>query len=211
MNLDEYRRKRDFERTAEPSGREQAKRGARYVIQKHAASRLHYDFRLELDGVLKSWAVPKGPSFDPSVKSLAVQVEDHPLEYGNFEGVIPKGQYGGGTVMLWDHGTWEPEGDPVEAYRRGKLVFRLFGERLKGRWTLIRMGGKAGDGGKNWLLKKLDDGETPSERDKNILESMTTSVVSGRTMEQIARGDEAVKAPRRDSKGASDRHGRISG
>jgi bifunctional non-homologous end joining protein LigD len=200
MSLDGYRRKRDFEKTAEPSGREEAKRGARYVIQKHAASRLHYDFRLELDGVLKSWAVPKGPSLDPNVKVLAVHVEDHPLEYGTFEGVIPKGQYGGGTVMLWDHGTWEPEGDPVEAYRRGKLVFRLFGARLRGRWTLIRMGGKAGDGGKNWLLKKLDDDESASMRDDNILARMTTSVVSGRTMEQIARGDDAGKTPRGDSK-----------
>ena len=117
--------------------------GASYLIQKHDASRLHYDFRLELDGVLKSWAVPEGPSLDPAVKSLAVHVEDHPLEYGSFEGVIPQGEYGGGTVMLWDRGTWEPEGDAAESYRRGKLVFRLNGERLKGRWALIRMGGKA--------------------------------------------------------------------
>src|SRR4051794_30277660 len=181
MALTEYNRKRNFGITSEPPGEvpkaPAQDAGLGFVIQKHAASRLHYDFRLELDGVLKSWAIPKGPNLDPSVKSLAVHVEDHPHEYGTFEGVIPKGQYGGGTVMLWDHGTWESEGDPVEGYRRGKLVFRLFGERLKGRWALIRMSGKAGDGGKNWLLKKLDD-EYASTRDDNILARMTTSVVS---------------------------------
>ncbi len=165
MGLHEYRRKRDFQKTDEPAGRRSVKGGWQYLIQKHAASRLHYDFRLELDGVLKSWAVPKGPSLDPNVKSLAVHVEDHPIEYGSFEGVIPQGQYGGGTVMLWDRGTWEPEGDAAEAYQQGKLVFRLAGERLKGRWALIRMGGKAGQDGKNWLLKKIDDEEARSTAD----------------------------------------------
>ena len=119
---------------------------------------------------LKSWAVPKGPSLDPGKKSLAVHVEDHPLEYGSFEGVIPQGEYGGGTVMLWDRGTWEPEGDAAESYRRGKLVFRLNGERLKGRWALIRMGGKAGQDGKNWLLKKIDDDEARPADDHDILD-----------------------------------------
>jgi bifunctional non-homologous end joining protein LigD len=157
MDLKEYRQKRDFHKTSEPPGDQAEEPGARYLIQKHAASHLHYDFRLELGGVLKSWAVPKGPSLDPAVKSLAVHVEDHPLEYGSFEGMIPEGEYGGGTVMLWDRGTWAPEGDAAGSYRRGKLVFRLSGERLKGRWALFRMGGKAGRGGKNWLLKKLDD------------------------------------------------------
>ena len=186
MSLEQYRLKRHFGKTSEPRGGPAVKGGGQYLIQKHDASRLHYDFRLELDGVLKSWAVPKGPSLDPAKKSLAVHVEDHPLEYGSFEGTIPQGEYGGGTVMLWDRGTWEPEGDAAENYRRGKLVFRLNGERLKGRWALIRMGGKAGQDGKNWLLKKIDDEETHSGDDDDILARFTTSVATGRTMEQIA-------------------------
>jgi bifunctional non-homologous end joining protein LigD len=131
MPLAEYRRKRDFKQTAEPRGKRAASRGRLYVIQKHDASHLHYDFRLELDGVLKSWAVPKGPSLDPAQKRLAVHVEDHPVEYGSFEGTIPEGQYGGGTVLLWDKGYWEPIGDPDEGYRQGKLKFRLHGKKLK--------------------------------------------------------------------------------
>src|SRR6187549_422694 len=129
MGLQEYVRKRDFARTPEPKGRTKAKRARelRFVIQKHAATRLHYDFRLELEGVLKSWAVPKGPSLDPADKRLAVQVEDHPVEYGDFEGVIPKGQYGGGSVLLWDRGTWQPEDDVAPALARGKLEFSLDG------------------------------------------------------------------------------------
>ena len=152
--LQPYRRKRNFERTPEPAPSEAAAppQGFSFVVQKHAARRLHYDFRLELNGVLKSWAVTKGPSFDPADKRLAVHVEDHPLEYGRFEGVIPKGQYGGGTVMIWDRGRWEPEGDPDKGYAKGKLSFRLFGQRLQGRWTLARMGGRAAreEGYKNW-------------------------------------------------------------
>src|SRR5258706_8827524 len=157
--LREYHRKRDCTRTREPAG-DGASRGraARpsFVIQKHAARRLHYDFRLELDGVLKSWAVPKGPSLDPGAKRLAVHVEDHPIEYGGFEGVIPKGQYGGGTVLLWDRGTWTPEdADPEAAYRKGLLKFRLDGEKLHGHWALVRMGGKAArESRENWLLIK---------------------------------------------------------
>ncbi|MBV9521157.1 MAG: ATP-dependent DNA ligase, partial [Alphaproteobacteria bacterium] len=149
MGLEQYRRKRDFAKTPEPSGRARRsapQRGERrsFVIQKHAARRLHYDFRLELDGVLKSWAVPKGPSLDPEEKRLAVHVEDHPLDYGGFEGVIPQGQYGGGTVMLWDRGYWLSEdGDATAAYRKGHLKFRLIGEKLRGRWVLVRMGGRA--------------------------------------------------------------------
>src|SRR5437588_1319111 len=163
MALGEYKRKRDFHRTPEPAGaRPRAKKKAAalsFVIQKHAARRLHYDFRLELDGVLKSWAVPKGPSLDPGEKRLAVHVEDHPIEYGGFEGVIPKGQYGGGTVLLWDRGTWIPEGpDPEAAYKKGALKFRLDGDKLHGNWALVRMGGKAAnERHENWLLIKERD------------------------------------------------------
>ena len=131
-DLAEYRRKRDFSRTPEPAGKPRRKEGFSFVVQKHAARRLHYDFRLELDGVLLSWAVPKGPSLDPTDKRLAMQTEDHPVEYGGFEGVIPKGEYGGGTVLLWDRGTWEPIGDPRDGLRKGKLEFLLHGRKLRG-------------------------------------------------------------------------------
>src|SRR5438552_2440161 len=130
MGLTEYKRKRHFQSTPEPAGKKSRTAGRSFVVQKHAASHLHYDFRLELDGVLKSWAVPKGPSLDPAVKRLAMHVEDHPVEYGSFEGIIPQGQYGGGTVMLWDRGDWEPIGDAAEGYRKGRLKFRLHGEKL---------------------------------------------------------------------------------
>src|ERR671936_2705113 len=140
MALEEYRRKRNFRRTPEPAGEaaahQQADRGLSFVIQKHAARRLHYDFRLELDGVLKSWAIPKGPSLDPGEKRLAVHVEDHPLDYGGFEGIIPKGQYGGGTVLLWDRGTWEPQENPHAGYAKGNLKFILKGEKLRGGFAL---------------------------------------------------------------------------
>lgn len=159
MALEAYRRKRRFDRTPEPRGRARRRSGRRlsYFIQRHAARRLHYDFRLELDGALKSWAVPKGPSLDPRDKRLAVHVEDHPLEYGPFEGDIPRGQYGAGHVDLWDRGEWVPDGDAREMYRKGRLKFRLRGKRLSGAWDLVRMGGSAGEDGKNWLLIKVDD------------------------------------------------------
>src|SRR5512143_2902909 len=138
MPLEEYRKKRDFSRTPEPAGETRPAGGSSYCIQKHAATRLHFDFRLELDGVLLSWAVPKGPSLDPRDKRLAMQVEDHPVEYGGFEGTIPQGEYGGGTVMVWDRGTWEPEGDPRKDYERGRLTFTLHGDKLRGKWHLVR-------------------------------------------------------------------------
>jgi bifunctional non-homologous end joining protein LigD len=171
MGLREYRRKRRFDRTPEPAGkRRAARRGASFVVQKHAASRLHYDFRLEMEGVLRSWAVPKGPSLDPAQKRLAAHVEDHPLEYGGFEGVIPKGEYGGGTVLLWDRGTWRPDGDPVAAYKKGKIAFDLRGEKLRGRWALVRMGGPRHAGGKEWLLIKEKDGEARPGRGSSLVD-----------------------------------------
>ena len=161
MALEEYKRKRDFKKTPEPPPVKAASReGFSYLIQKHDATRLHYDLRLELDGVLLSWAVTKGPSLNPSDKRLAVRTEDHPLSYGTFEGTIPKGQYGGGTVMLWDRGSWEPKGDPHAGLKKGHLAFTLHGERLKGGWDLIRMRGD--EKRENWLLIKEKDHEALS-------------------------------------------------
>src|SRR5260221_4129475 len=134
MGLGEYHRKRDFKVTPEPRGEEKAVPGRSFVIQKHAATRLHYDFRLEMEGVLKSWAVPKGPCLDPSQKRLAMQTEDHPVDYGGFEGIIPEGEYGGGTLLLWDRGTWEPLGDPHTDLGKGRLKFRLAGQTLQAAW-----------------------------------------------------------------------------
>ena len=147
-----------------------------FCVQKHAARRLHYDFRLELDGVLKSWAVPKGPSFDPAEKRLAVHVEDHPMEYGTFEGQIPAGEYGGGNVVLWDRGEWIPKEDPHEGYKKGKLKFDLVGEKLRGGWTLARMGGRSGEGGKNWLLLKERDAAARPLAEGDVLEERPESV-----------------------------------
>ena len=198
--LDRYQAKRDFNKTAEPRGKaphqSSAYGGLRYLIQKHAARRLHYDFRLELDGTLKSWAVTKGPSLDPADKRLAVHVEDHPLEYGSFEGTIPQGQYGGGTVMLWDEGTWEPIGDAAASYKKGRLTFILNGERLKGEWHLVRMGGRASAGGKhdNWLLIKSRDQYANEKNGDQALEKFTTSAVSDRSMEAIAKGNKQWKS-----------------
>jgi bifunctional non-homologous end joining protein LigD len=198
--LETYRAKRDFKLTAEPSGKTRvapAKR-LRFVIQKHAATRLHYDLRLELDGVFKSWAVTKGPSLDPAEKRLAVEVEDHPLDYGDFEGTIPKGQYGGGTVMLWDRGYWEPEpGTSAEkGLKDGDLKVVFDGERMHGSWALVRMRHDR-DGGKrtNWLLiKHRDDSAHPGDHDA-LLEETETSVASGRTMAEIAAGEGAGPKP----------------
>ena len=193
--LSTYRKKRDFEKTAEPSGSVMVapSERRRFVIQKHAATRLHYDLRLEFDGVFKSWAVTRGPSLDPHDKRLAVEVEDHPLDYGDFEGTIPKGQYGGGTVQLWDRGYWESD-DPKAGFRKGDLKFTLDGDKLHGSWVLVRMRHDR-DGGKrtNWLLIKHRDEFARDGDGESILEQ-DKSVASGRTMEQIAAGK--GKAPK---------------
>jgi len=187
-----YRAKRDFSKTTEPSGQRRVERAdqLRFVIQKHAARRLHYDLRLELDGVFKSWAVTREPSLDPKVKRLAVEVEDHPLEYGDFEGTIPKGQYGGGTVQLWDRGYWQPEGDrsALEMLRRGALRFKLEGTRLHGGWVLVRLRNDRSDGHRhNWLLIKAHDAFDRAGNG-NGASAEDRSVASGRTMADIAAG-----------------------
>jgi bifunctional non-homologous end joining protein LigD len=187
MALETYRRKRDFKKTSEPSGAEAALGpGDGYLIQKHDARRLHYDLRLEMDGVLKSWAVAKGPSLVPGEKRLAVHVEDHPIEYGTFEGTIPKGEYGGGTVILWDRGSWSPIGDPARGYKKGHLEFELNGEKLHGRWHLVRMAGKRGEKRENWLLIKGDDEAARGAADPDILEERPESVKTGRLVEEVA-------------------------
>lgn len=207
MGLAEYKRKRHFRKTPEPAGKVRRRGGRSYVVQKHAASHLHYDFRLELEGVLKSWAVPKGPSLDPAQKRLAMQVEDHPVEYGEFEGVIPEGEYGGGTVMLWDRGTWEPDGDPHAAYRKGRLKFHLAGEKLHGGWILARKGlGSSDDSAKReWLLIKERDDEAVADRD--VREEFPLSVVTGRTMEEIAEDRDRVWTSNRSASGKPSSNG----
>jgi len=186
MPLEEYRAKRHFDATPEPAGEEGAATPSRrFVVQKHDASRLHYDVRFEMDGVLKSWAVPKGPSLDPSQKRLAVQVEDHPLEYGDFEGTIPAGEYGGGTVMVWDRGTWEPIADATEGYAKGSLKLRLKGEKLVGGFALVRLKRREGDKRDNWLLIKERDDHARPLAAGDILDE-DRSVMTGRTMEEIA-------------------------
>jgi bifunctional non-homologous end joining protein LigD len=190
--LARYQSMRDFAKTAEPSGAEAVapSNALRFVIQKHDATRLHFDFRLELDGVFKSWAVTRGPSLDPADRRLAVEVEDHPLDYGDFEGTIPKGQYGGGTVMLWDRGYWTPEAgtDPHEGLRKGDLKIVMDGERLKGSFVLVRMKRREREKRDNWLLIKHHDGWATDGHGDVLVEGETTSVASGRTMEEIAEG-----------------------
>jgi len=198
MSLDKYKQKRNFQISPEPSGKSVA--GARpkhdllYVIQKHRASQLHYDFRLEFNGVLLSWAVPKGPSLDPSVKRLAMQVEDHPLEYGSFEGVIPEGEYGGGTVMVWDNGEWVPEVvDVAAALQKGDLKFTLHGKKLHGSWVLVRTRGFGSKPDKSWLLIKHHDKFASTE---DITVAQPRSVLSKNLLADIARenGGDVEKA-----------------
>ncbi|HVH06837.1 MAG TPA: DNA polymerase ligase N-terminal domain-containing protein, partial [Myxococcota bacterium] len=202
-SLRTYRAKRRFDRTPEPAGsgsrRARKPRALRYVIQKHAARSLHYDFRLELDGVLLSWSVPKGPSLSPQEKRLAVRTEDHPLDYADFEGVIPKGEYGGGAVIVWDRGTWTPEGDARKDLERGRLTFDLHGEKLRGRWHLVRT---RLDGGKreNWLLFKSRDAEADAERD--VVAEEPASAATGRTIESVAEAPKRVWHSNRKTAGA---------
>jgi bifunctional non-homologous end joining protein LigD len=197
MGLDEYRRKRDFERTGEPRGRRAQAREQeeklQFVVQKHAARSLHYDFRLELDGVLKSWAVPKGPSLVPTERRMAAQTEDHPIEYGGFEGVIPRGEYGAGSVVVWDRGWWEPIGDPRAGLAKGDLSFQLEGEKLRGRWHLVRMRPRQGERRKpSWLLIKGRDQEARDASSPPITESAPRSVISGRDVGDVARDADRV-------------------
>jgi bifunctional non-homologous end joining protein LigD len=198
VSLGTYREKRNFRRTAEPAGDSQLKREKpgrlAYVIQKHRASQLHYDFRLEFSGVLLSWAVPKGPSLDPSVKRLAMQVEDHPVEYAAFEGVIPEGEYGGGTVMVWDTGTWSAESEDVaEALRKGDLKFEIHGKKLRGSWVLVRTRGYGSKADRSWLLIKHRDRFASR---KDITAEQPRSAVSHRLLAEIARdgGGDVEKA-----------------
>ena len=185
-SLERYRAKRDFTKTAEPPGGAVTPATSVFVVQKHAARRLHYDLRLQFGDTLKSWAVPQGPSLDPKVRRLAVHVEDHPLEYADFEQPIPKGQYGAGAMIVWDRGTWVAMGDPEAEYRKGTLKFRLLGEKLGGGWMLVRLKPKEGERGDNWLLiKERDPFARPGEGDK-LLEERPESVLSGRRVEELA-------------------------
>lgn len=204
-----YRRKRRFRKTSEPAGSVAGPKNAPvFVVQKHGARRLHYDFRLELGGVLLSWAVPKGPSLDPSVKRLAVHVEDHPLEYADFEGTISRGEYGAGAVILWDRGRWEPLSDPVEGYRKGHLKFRLHGEKLRGGWVLVRTRGEGKEENRNWFLIKHKDGESNGW---DVLEEEPRSVASGLTLQEMAAGAKPRKPVRKKKEAAAPDAGRLPG
>jgi len=201
--LDEYRRRRRFGVTPEPRGRtaRQSASRLRFVVQKHRATRLHYDFRLEWNGVLLSWALPKGPSLDPSQKRLAVPTEDHPLEYAGFEGVIPEGEYGAGTVMVWDRGTWTPEVPDVDAaLAKGDLAFTLTGTKLRGSWVLVRTRGYGGAGRPGWLLIKRRDARASAE---DVTETAPRSAASGRLLVEIARdeGGDVARAADGDPSG----------
>jgi bifunctional non-homologous end joining protein LigD len=207
LDIATYNRKRDFSKTKEPRGRKIKGRGDSFVVQKHEASRLHWDFRLELDGVLKSWAVPKGPSLDPGENRLAMRTEDHPLDYGNFEGTIPKGEYGGGTVMLWDVGRWipDPRKDPSKTIEEGHLHFTLEGERMKGEWVMFRLKPKPGEKAEPWMLKKVNDEYADPENGDALVDDCVTSVTTGRTMAEIAAGSDVWRSNRGGQKGGRGR------
>lgn len=203
LDIETYNKKRDFKKTGEPKGKKGRAKGDSFVVQKHDASRLHWDFRLEMDGVLKSWAVPKGPSVDPGQNRLAMRTEDHPLDYADFEGTIPKGEYGGGTVMLWDKGRWipHPDKDPRKTIEEGHLHFTLEGERMKGEWVMFRMKGKPGEKGEAWMLKKVTDEFANAETGDALVEQCVTSVTTDRTMAEIAAGEDVWKSNRGGEKG----------
>ena len=203
LDIETYNRKRDFSKTKEPKGRKLKGKGDSFVIQKHQASRLHWDFRLELDGVLKSWAVPKGPSLDPGENRLAMRTEDHPLDYGTFEGTIPKGEYGGGTVMLWDQGRWipDPRKDPSKTIEEGHLHFTLEGERMRGEWVMFRLKPKPGEKAEPWMLKKVTDDFAEPDDGNALVDNCVTSVTTGRTMAEIASGSDEWRSNRRGQKG----------
>ena len=195
--LGRYHAKRRFGVTPEPRGKIGKRGNARslaFVIQKHDATRLHYDLRLQLDGVMKSWAVTRGPSLVPGEKRLAVQVEDHPIEYNKFEGTIPKGEYGGGTVMVWDRGRWQPTGDPHRGLAKGHLSFQLAGVKLHGGWHLVRMRRRPNETRDNWLLIKQHDDAAREPGDKDILVQKPRSVKTGRTLEEITQHKRKIKS-----------------
>src|SRR6476620_3750230 len=203
LDIETYNRKRDFSKTKEPKGRKLKGKGDSFVVQKHDASRLHWDFRLELDGVLKSWAVPKGPSLDPGDNRLAMRTEDHPLDYGDFEGTIPKGEYGGGTVMLWDQGRWvpDPRKDPSKTIEEGHLHFTLEGDRMKGEWVMFRLKPKPGEKAEPWMLKKVTDDFADPDDGNALVDNCVTSVTTGRTMAEIAAGEDVWRSNRGGQKG----------
>jgi bifunctional non-homologous end joining protein LigD len=203
LDIETYNRKRDFAKTKEPRGRKLKGKGDSFVVQKHDASRLHWDFRLELDGVLKSWAVPKGPSLDPGENRLAMRTEDHPLDYGGFEGTIPKGEYGGGTVMLWDQGRWipDPRKDPSKTIEEGHLHFTLEGDRMKGEWVMFRLKPKPGEKAEPWMLKKVTDDYADPGDGEALVDNCVTSVTTGRTMAEIAAGADVWRSNRGGQKG----------
>ncbi len=199
-----YRAKRKFGITKEPRGKV-GRRGNAFVVQKHDARRMHYDLRLQLDGVMKSWAVTRGPSLVPRIKRLAVQVEDHPIAYNKFEGTIPQGEYGGGTVMVWDRGHWRPEGDPHKSLRKGRFSFHLSGKKLHGGWHLVRMRKRPGEKRSNWLLIKQRDAAARSARDKDILTERPLSVKTGRSLEEIAQHKRKSKRKAKSKRSTSKR------